>query len=245
MASYSEFFSHKLLNWLRGTALGTLPSSFLALINNGTEVTTQVRAAGRVAVTFGAPANDAAGRAIAISGEVEFGESANDQDVTAIAVRDAATAGNLLMSGNLVAPKQAQVGKVFKIKDVKFNTSGDLEGAVKDAGLNWVRGNAAATPPAATFLALFNGATEVTTQVRAAGRLAVTFDAPAAKEMESNVQVAFGQSANAVDVTDAALFSAASGGTFLCKATLVGAPISVDAGDEVTFEPGDVVIQVL
>jgi hypothetical protein len=75
--------------------------------------------------------------------------------------------------------------------------------------------------------------------------LAVTFGAPAAKEMASNVQVAFGQSVNAVTVTHGALYDAASGGTMLCKATITGSPISIDAGDEVSFEIGDVTIQVL
>jgi hypothetical protein len=249
MASYSQFLSHKILNWLRGTALGTTPDTYMGLFDGTSEVTTNVRAAGRVQVNFGAPADDAGGRAITLPGEVNYGEADQTQEVDGLRVFDAASAGNNLLLGMLAAPKTAVEDKVFKLKDVKFNTTGDLAPHTKDVVLDWLRGDASAAAPSTVYLALYNDNTEVTTQVRAAGRLAITFGNPAGKEMLSDVLADFGQSANAVSVTHGALFTAASAGTMLAKALINGAtvqdPIAIDAGDEVVFEIGDVKVQVL
>jgi hypothetical protein len=249
MASYSQFLSHKVLNWLRGTALGAAPDAYLGLYDGSTEVTTGVRAAGRVGISFGAPDNDAGGRAIQVAGETSFGEADGVEDVDFIGVSDAVSAGNLLLFGALAQAKQTEVGKVFKVKNIKFNTTGDLTEHTKDVVLDWIRGNASAAAPSTVFLALFNGVNEVTSEIRTAGRLAITFDAPSAKVMVSDVAVNFGESAGDVSITHGVLFTAATGGTELAKAFITGAtaqaPIEVDAGDEVIFEAGDVSVQVL
>jgi hypothetical protein len=107
MSGDSTYFSQLQLNWLRGTQMPTPPTAlYVALFNGdptdagtgGTEVTTSVRTAGRVAATYGAPS----GKNMTNSAAVSFGNSANAvASVTHFAVFDAATAGNMLGSNAL------------------------------------------------------------------------------------------------------------------------------------------------
>lgn len=117
MAGKSDYLSDKLLNWLRGTGMGASPTLYIGLFRGsapaddgtgGTEVTTTIRAAGRLAATFGAPdAGTPAGRQMANSADVDFGIA--DADVTggqvvAFGVFDAASAGNYLGGAALDTP---------------------------------------------------------------------------------------------------------------------------------------------
>lgn len=92
----STFFRQAICNVLRGTAL-TAVSGFVALFNGdpsaaGTEVTTTIRTAGRLGVTFGAPTNGV----MSNSAAVNFGNAVGAATVTHVAIYDAASAGNLI-----------------------------------------------------------------------------------------------------------------------------------------------------
>ncbi len=115
------------------------------------------------------------------------------------------------------------------------------------AVLNWTRGTAMPTAPAALYVALFNGdptdagtgGTEVTTSVRTAGRVAATFGAPSGKSMANSAAVSFGNAANAVgSVTHFAVFDAASGGNMLGSNSLGSGAGAISAGAAVSFATG-------
>ena len=106
MSGNSTYLAGKILAWAAGTAMPSPPAGlFVALFNGdptdagtgGTEVTTSVRAAGRVAATFGA----VSGKSMANSAAVSFGSAASGTTVTHFAIFDAATGGNMLGSNAL------------------------------------------------------------------------------------------------------------------------------------------------
>ncbi|MCJ2085498.1 hypothetical protein MKK88_05750 [Methylobacterium sp. E-005] len=109
MSGNSTYLAQAVLNWARGTAMPTAPSAlYVALFNGdptdagtgGTEVTTSVRTAGRVAAPYGAPS----GKGMTNTSAVSFGNSANTvANVTHFAVFDAASGGNMLGSNPLAS----------------------------------------------------------------------------------------------------------------------------------------------
>lgn len=115
MAGFSDYVENAVLNWMRGSAMPSAPSAvYIALFSSdptdaatgGTEVTTTVRTAGRVAATFGA---STAG-AMSNSAIVDFGAAAGAATVSHFAAFDAATGGNKLFSGALTASKSVTAG---------------------------------------------------------------------------------------------------------------------------------------
>lgn len=97
MSDMSTYLGDKLFNWLKGSAFGTAPTNVYAALYNGnpasggTEVTGTVGLT-RQAVTFGS----IAARAMSNSAEVDFGTASGSATVDYVALRDAASAGNLL-----------------------------------------------------------------------------------------------------------------------------------------------------
>jgi len=111
--SKSDYLETALCNWIKGTNMPTAPAAvYVALFNGdptdtgagGTEVTTTIRAAGRVAVIFGAISN---GGTMSNGAIVDFGNAAGAATVTHFAIFDAASAGHLLGSGALTSGSQA------------------------------------------------------------------------------------------------------------------------------------------
>jgi hypothetical protein len=106
MSGNSTYLGNAVLNWVRGTAMPTAPSAvYVGLFNGdptdsgsgGTEVTTTIRVAGRVAATFGA----ASGKSISNTALVDYGTAAGGATITHFGVFDAASAGNMLGSNAL------------------------------------------------------------------------------------------------------------------------------------------------
>lgn len=97
MSDMSSYLGDKLLNWLKGTAFGTAPSSVYAALFNGdpdaggTELTGTINLT-RQAVTWGAVAS----RAVSNSAEVNFGTANNTGSATYVVLYDASTSGNEL-----------------------------------------------------------------------------------------------------------------------------------------------------
>jgi hypothetical protein len=124
----SDYLANAILNWLDGDAMPTAPADvYVGLFNGdptaaasgGTEVTTTIRAAGRVAVTWGA----VAGRATENSAAVDFGVAAGGATVTHLALFDAASAGNKLGFTPLDTTRAVTAGDpvVIPIGDLNFN----------------------------------------------------------------------------------------------------------------------------
>ena len=97
----SNYLANAILGWIDGAAMPAAPTDvYVALFNGdptvtgtaGTEVTTTLRVAGRLPATWGATA----GRAKAISADINFGSAAGAADVTHAALFDAAAGGNML-----------------------------------------------------------------------------------------------------------------------------------------------------
>jgi hypothetical protein len=96
----SNYFANAVANVLRGTTLNGIATVYVGLFDDdpgpagtdATEVTTSVRAAGRVAVTFGAPTDGD----MANTGIVDFGESDGAATLGGWALFDAASGGNMI-----------------------------------------------------------------------------------------------------------------------------------------------------
>lgn len=127
MSGKSNYLEDKILNWVKGTAFGTAPSAvYVGLWNGdptdagtgGTEVTTTIRTAGRVAATFGSITTTTGADTEANTADVDFGNAAGGATFTHFAVWDAASAGNMLYSNALTGGSQT----VSAGTDVKFAT---------------------------------------------------------------------------------------------------------------------------
>lgn len=106
----STYLANEILDWFKGANMPSAPTAaYIALFNGdptatgtgGTEVTSTIRPAGRVAVTFGAITS----RQITNSADVDFGTADAGASVTHAAIFDAATAGNLLSYTALDTPR--------------------------------------------------------------------------------------------------------------------------------------------
>ena len=103
-----------------------------------------------------------------------------------------------------------------------------------NAVLAWIKGGAMPTAPTAVYMSLHNGdcgpdgtsGTDVTTTVRVAGRVEVTFGAVAARKMSNDAIVDFGNSAGAVTVNSAAFWTDAVADECL-GASLLPAPLEI------------------
>ena len=127
----------------------------------------------------------------------------------------------------------------------------DLSNYAENILAGYIAGVAPPTPPASLYVALFSSSpgedgtssSEVTTSVRLGGRLPVTFDAPVAGKITSNIAVNFGNSAGAVTVSHVGLFDAQSGGNFWAYRAL-SAPRNIQANAPVSFGLGTISIQI-
>lgn len=116
MSGKSNYLEDLILNWeCNGQAMPSPPTSYVALFNGdpldtglgGTEVTTTIRAAGRVAASFGAITTAAGANSISNDADVDFGPADGDATFSHFATFDAASAGNMLRSGSLADGEQS------------------------------------------------------------------------------------------------------------------------------------------
>jgi hypothetical protein len=110
MAGLSDYMENIALNYIRGVAPATPPTGiYIGLFSSdptdantgGTEVTTTIRTAGRVAATFPAVTTGT----MSNSAIVDFGNAAAGATVSHFAAFDAVSGGNKLFSGSLAAAK--------------------------------------------------------------------------------------------------------------------------------------------
>lgn len=117
MSGFSTYLQTAVLNWVKGTAMPTAPTTvYVALFSADptdagsltNEVTTTVRTAGRVAAVFGTITTASGTSTMTNSAVVDFGTAAGAATVTWFGVFDAATAGNMLGSGTVTGGNIAQ-----------------------------------------------------------------------------------------------------------------------------------------
>lgn len=126
----SSYSTQRFTDWLVGNA--SMPAAgtrFLALFNGdpegaGTEVTTTIRPAGRVAITSDMSAADSNGESTN-SSEIDFGSADAGATVTHLAIYDAVSSGNRLVSsartgGSIVIETDQNV--TIPISDLLVNT---------------------------------------------------------------------------------------------------------------------------
>lgn len=123
----SKYLGNKIARWIAGNAMPTAPTNvYIALFNgdpksSGTEVTADIRAAGRIAIDWAALLSNDTDNVLTSDADADFGPSDGDVTVTHAAVFDAASSGNLLASKALTgSPISVVTGQ-----NVKFS-SGDL-----------------------------------------------------------------------------------------------------------------------
>jgi hypothetical protein len=118
----------------------------------------------------------------------------------------------------------------------------------QSAILNWIKGTAMPTAPAAVYVALFSAdptdagtlTNEVTTTIRTAGRVAAPFGAVSTASgtgtIANSAIVDFGTAAGSATVTHFGIFDAATAGNMLGSGTISGGAIAT--GNGVTFAAG-------
>lgn len=131
MSGKSNYLEDLILGWVKGSNMPSAPVAvYVGLFNGdptdagsgGTEVTTTIRAAGRVAATFGSITTDAAANSISNSSDVDFGDADGAATVSHFAIFDAASSGNMLYSAALSGGSQS----IGAGTSVKF-AAGDLD----------------------------------------------------------------------------------------------------------------------
>lgn len=251
MGSLSNYTEQAYLAWVKGTNMPAAPTAYLALFNGdpgeagsgGTEVTTTIRVAGRVAVSFAA----ASGRAMSSDTDTDFGAAAGAATVDNWALFDAASGGNMLAYGAFTSSNSVGAGENFSVASGNITitaSSGALPNTYAHMILDWIGGVTAATAPAATYMALFNGdpqgaGSEVTTTIDATGRKAVTFTGTTS--LSNSTLVDYGAADSGATVDYGAVYDASSAGNLLLSGAL-GSSVSVSTGDEVTFPIGNITI---
>ena len=120
MSGLSHYTEAALLSWLKGTAMPAAPAGvYVGLFDGdptdtgsaGAEVTTTIRAGGRVAATFGALTGNTS---MANSADVDFGAAAGAATVSHFGLFSAASGGNLLASGAVAQSKSVAAMNLVK-----------------------------------------------------------------------------------------------------------------------------------
>jgi hypothetical protein len=101
----TNYTANKVLNVLKNTAFSAISAVYIGFVNGdptragtgGTEITTTIRTAGRLAITFDSPVNGV----MTNTSKVDFGASAGSTTIKAIGIYDAASGGNLLFYKNI------------------------------------------------------------------------------------------------------------------------------------------------
>jgi hypothetical protein len=99
------------------------------------------------------------------------------------------------------------------------------------------------------YCALFDGdpsgaGVEVTDDIDATGRKLITFGAPSGGIMSNSADVDFGLADAPADVTHFAIYDAATSGTLVAWAALIGGAEEVVTGNAVRFNIGDLTVNV-
>lgn len=104
MSDMSSYLGDKLLNWFKGTAFGTAPSSVYATLFNGdpdsggTEVTGTVGLT-RQAISWGT----VSARALSNNAEINYGTASGSATVTYVSLEDAASSSNRLSKKSITS----------------------------------------------------------------------------------------------------------------------------------------------
>ena len=108
----SDYAAQQLTDWITGVdSMPAATTRYAALFNGdpqgaGSEVTTTIRPAGRVAITSDMTAADSSGNS-SNDAAIDFGDADAGATVTHIGIYDAASGGNLIASDAIASGSQA------------------------------------------------------------------------------------------------------------------------------------------
>jgi hypothetical protein len=256
----AEYWEEQKCNYLLG-AMDDAPSGLEVHLyvgspgddgNGGNDVTTTIRPAGAIAVTFDIPMLNGSNYEISNTAAIDFGNSAADVTgaVDYAAIYD--TGGsNLICYGQLAIPLNINASDPVSIgaDEIKIRMQDTWGATAQQALLNWLRGT---TPsfPSGLYVALYTSApnynntgTEVTTSIRIVGRPepATGWNGPGidgtTQRIDNEGKIDFGASANtlASPITHVGVFDAASAGNLLIWGELAE-DLAINAGSNVFFE---------
>lgn len=125
----------------------------------------------------------------------------------------------------------------------------DMSAYLGNKVLDWLLGNTFPSAPSDIYLALYDGdpkgaGTEVTTDIDAGGRLAITLEALSGgtdTSVANSAPVDFGTADSAADLSHVAVFDASSSGNLLWSKELPGGPFAITMGMAVSFDTGAIV----
>lgn len=127
----------------------------------------------------------------------------------------------------------------------------DLSTYLRNAILSWIKGTTFPTAPTNFYIAWYSsdpgrtgtGGTDITTSVRAAGRLAIASsgwtaiaDDGAARKIDNSAGLTIGSAASTISSTHIGIWDASSGGNFIARAV---APYSFISGTSYSIAIGD------
>ena len=119
MTLISDYLAGKVVDVMRNTAFSGISTVYFALFDGdpgaagsgATEITTNIRTAGRVSVSLNAASTGSTSN----NGEIDFGISQSTQTIGGWGLYDAASSGNLLLYGALTPTIQVLINQTLKI----------------------------------------------------------------------------------------------------------------------------------
>jgi hypothetical protein len=120
MTDLTDYAENAFMNWMRGTTFPAAPANvYVGLFSTnptdtgiaGTEITTTIRPAGRLAAGFGA----ISGGQITNASQIDFGTAAGTATIAYIGLHDAVSSGNMLAYKAMTAPYAVVVGSTVRI----------------------------------------------------------------------------------------------------------------------------------
>lgn len=270
--SLSNYLEDMILSWIGGTNFATAPTNLFFSLHSdnpadtGANEVTATYTAGRDSYTasgFTAPATVGTNRQIKNTALIDWGNSTSAGSASWIGIWDASTSGNflfgfqLLNSSGVATPLTFGSGDpvTIAINGAAINLSiSSFSIYLVDMILNWFKGTTAASAPSTIYAGLFTSlvasgtGTEVTTDIRVAGRVAITAWGSLTTEgtkrvIKNTTAVDFGNSANTVlGVYILGLWSAVTAGNlyvFLAvtpRDVLAGEPYPIPANGGITLK---------
>jgi hypothetical protein len=245
MSNFSNYLEGKIADWLKGTNMPAAPTTYLGLWNgtpgeagtSGTEVSGTISA--RQSITWGTISS----ASISNSAAVDFGTSGGSATANAFGIMDALTSGNLLAYNTMTSKSIGSGDDVeVAIGNLDLALTGDFETYMSNWILNWFKGTTAPSAPAGLYVSLWDGdpngaGSDVTTTIRAAGRVAVTLGTVSDGVVSNSVEIDFGNADAGATVSYFQIHDAASGGNALATAA-VTATKTITAGDPVKWSVG-------
>jgi len=263
--SLSNYLEDMILNWFGGTNFATAPTNLFFSLHSadpadtGANEVTATYTSGRDSYTasgFTSPATVGTNRQIKNTALIDWGNSTSAGSADWIGIWDASTSGNFLFGFQLLNGSGVATPLTFgsgdpvtiAINGAAINLSiSSFSIYLVDMILNWFKGTTAASAPSTIYAGWFTSlvasgtGTEVTTDIRVAGRVAITTWGSLTTEgtkrlIKNSAIVDFGNSANTVlGVYILGLWSASTSGdlyvflTVTPRDVLSGEPVFVPA----------------